>query len=139
MVFASHGLVPARFLVLIAHLTITITVLWSREENVMACLPVDYTEEDYARKDHQMVVGLSLAVVFIGVELLGFFSGLTMFMTTTAMISIASHTCASILLAHFVLDEWDCNLYWWIFVFCSLIPALTEVVMAASTSILRKG
>ncbi|GFG39639.1 hypothetical protein Cfor_03702 [Coptotermes formosanus] len=51
MVFVAGGLIPARFLTLISHLTITIVILWSREENVKACLPFEYTADDYAQKD----------------------------------------------------------------------------------------
>ncbi len=48
--FQASGLVPARFLTLIAHLVLTMALLLAREDNVMACLPFDYTEEQKQRK-----------------------------------------------------------------------------------------
>jgi len=32
-------------------------------------------------------------------------------------------------MAYLILDEWDCNLYWWIFIPCSVLPALTEAAL----------
>ncbi len=43
-------MVPARFLTMISHLVLCVSVLLSREDNVMACLPFDYTEEEKERK-----------------------------------------------------------------------------------------
>ncbi|XP_067412565.1 transmembrane protein 107 isoform X1 [Emydura macquarii macquarii] len=46
-----HGLVPARFLTLTAHLVIVITIFWSRDNNVRASLPLQYTQQEYERRD----------------------------------------------------------------------------------------
>ncbi|MEE6527597.1 hypothetical protein FKM82_029078 [Ascaphus truei] len=48
---AISSLVPSRFLTLTAHLVIVITIFWSRENNVLACLPVDYTQKEYGSRD----------------------------------------------------------------------------------------
>ena len=34
----------------------------TREENVKACLPFDYTQEDFDRKDVELAAGLGVAV-----------------------------------------------------------------------------
>ena len=47
-----------RFLTMIAHLVITITLLLSRDENVRACLPLDHSKVDFARKDVELATGL---------------------------------------------------------------------------------
>jgi hypothetical protein len=36
-------------------------------------------------------------------------------------------------------DEWDCHLYWWVFTFCSLLPAIVDGVVAIGVLVLRKG
>ncbi|KAK7867030.1 hypothetical protein R5R35_005673 [Gryllus longicercus] len=128
MVLFSHGLVPTRFLIILSHLSIAVLILWSRDQNVKSCLSLDYTDEEYLLQDKELVIGLSIALGLLGFELLGFLSGVTMFVPLTAMISIACHGSASILLTYFVLDEWDCHLYWWLFTFCSVLPAVTEAV-----------
>ena len=43
---------------MIAHLVITITLLLSRDENVRACLPLDHSKVDFARKDVELATGL---------------------------------------------------------------------------------
>ena len=67
----ASGLVPTRFLTLLAHLILSLTLLMSREENVKACLPFEYAEEDYARKDVELATGLGVAVGLLVIELLG--------------------------------------------------------------------
>ena len=47
---------------MLAHLILTLTLLLSREENVKACLPFDYTQEDFDRKDVELAAGLGVAV-----------------------------------------------------------------------------
>ncbi|XP_067144809.1 transmembrane protein 107-like [Centruroides vittatus] len=123
------GLVPARFLTIISHLVMLITILWARDENVKACLPWTYTEEEYNHKDNQLIVGLSLAILFVGIELIGFLSGITMFFPTQSLLSIVTHSSATIALAYFITDIWDCDLYWWIFGFCSALPVFSEILV----------
>ena len=134
----ASGLVPTRFLTLIAHLLLTITILISREENVKACLPFEYTENQYERKDVELSVGLSVAIGLLGIELLGFFSGISMFSPSVVLLSITAHASASVSLAYFCLDVWDCNLYWWIFGFCCVLPALAEMILMIGVLGLKK-
>ena len=116
-----------RFMTMIAHLILCITVLLSRDANVKACLPFDYTPEDYSRKDIELAAGLSVAIGLLCVEYVGFLSGLTMFSSSVALLSIITHSTASVAMGYFALDVWDCNLFWWIFSFCSALPALIEI------------
>ena len=58
----------------------------------------------------------------------GFLSGLTMFSASVALLSILAHATASVAMGYFAMDVWDCDLYWWIFTFCSALPALVEVL-----------
>ncbi|XP_075238060.1 transmembrane protein 107-like [Lycorma delicatula] len=137
-VLCADGLIPARFLTLLAHLTILIVTLWARDEIVVSCLPYDYNGNDYGIKITEMIIGLSLAIGFIGIELIGFMSGLSMFMPSASVFSIGCHSTASILLSYALFDEWDCSLYWWIFAMCSLPPGLFEIIYAFSQIVLKK-
>jgi len=47
MVFVAGGLIPARFLTLISHLTITIVILWSRVSRSLSLLTVVYVSLVY--------------------------------------------------------------------------------------------
>ncbi|XP_034249102.1 transmembrane protein 107-like isoform X1 [Thrips palmi] len=123
----TNRIVPTRFLTLISHFTIAVIALWAKDENVQASLPVDHTASDFSVKANEMTVGLSLAIAFIGLELVGFLSGVSFFMPFISLISIAAHSSATVLLAHFLFDVWNCEVYWWIFAFCSALPAVLEV------------
>ncbi|XP_065425206.1 transmembrane protein 107 isoform X1 [Chrysemys picta bellii] len=122
------GLVPARFLTLTAHLVIVITIFWSRDNNVLASLPLQYSQQQYQRQDvdpgigtdPRLVVALSVTLGLFAVELSGFLSGVSMFNHTQSLLSIGAHTAAAVALLFFLFDQWDSSLYWWIFAFCSI-------------------
>ncbi|XP_034502982.1 transmembrane protein 107 isoform X3 [Ailuropoda melanoleuca] len=82
------GLVPSRFLTLLAHLVVVITLFWSRDSNIQACLPLTFTPEEYEKQDIQLVVALSVTLGLFAVELAGFFSGVSMFNSTQSLISL---------------------------------------------------
>ncbi|XP_064408826.1 transmembrane protein 107 isoform X3 [Latimeria chalumnae] len=81
-----NSLVPARFLTLIAHLVIVITIFWSRESNVLACLPPNFTQQEYQSRDVEMIVALSVTLGLFAIELSGFLSGVSMFNSTQSLI-----------------------------------------------------
>nr|XP_036882763.1 transmembrane protein 107 isoform X4 [Manis javanica] len=80
------GLVPSRFLTLLAHLVVVITLFWSRDSNIQACLPLTFTPEEYEKQDIQLVAALSVTLGLFAVELAGFFSGVSMFNSTQSLI-----------------------------------------------------
>ncbi|XP_063045114.1 transmembrane protein 107 isoform X2 [Engraulis encrasicolus] len=132
------SLVPARFLTLTAHLVIVITIFWSRENNVKASLPLEFTEEEYNEQDLRLVIALSVTIGLFFVELAGFFSGVSMFNSSQGLLSLASHCSASICLSFFVFQKWQCWTYWLIFAFCSVLPALVEFVLFIAVFGLKK-
>ncbi|XP_065142740.1 transmembrane protein 107 like [Paramisgurnus dabryanus] len=123
------SLVPSRFLSLIAHLVIVIIIFWSRENSVKACIPLDYTNEEYRSEDTRLVVALSVTLGLFAVELIGFLSGISMFNNNQALLSIGCHASGSVALLFFMFEQWTCSIYWWIFGFCSVIPALYEIIL----------
>ncbi|TRY66463.1 hypothetical protein DNTS_005360 [Danionella cerebrum] len=126
---AVSSLVPARFLTLIAHLVVVIIIFWSRENSVRACLPLDFTNEQYSLEDTRLVVALAVTVGLFAVELVGFLCGVSMFNNNQALLSIGCHTSGSVSLSFFLFEQWPCSIYWWIFGFCSVIPALYEMML----------
>ncbi|XP_066578556.1 transmembrane protein 107 isoform X3 [Amia ocellicauda] len=135
---AVSSLVPARFLTLTAHLVIVITIFWSRENNVLACLPLDTTPEEYNSRDTELVVALSVTLGLFAIELAGFLSGVSMFNSSQGLLSTAAHASAAVSLLFFLFEQWNCSLYWWIFAFCSALPAFVEVVLFIAVFGLKK-
>ncbi|XP_038146154.1 transmembrane protein 107 like isoform X3 [Cyprinodon tularosa] len=116
---AVSSLVPARFLTIIAHLVIVITIFWSRENNVKACLPLDFTQEEYETEDKKLLVALGVTLGLFAIELAGFFSGVSMFNSSQSLLSTGVHASASVALLFFLFEHWECDIYWWILAFCS--------------------
>jgi len=134
----ASGLIPARFLLLTSHLVLCITLLMAREESVLACLPLEFTQVEFDRRDAELAAGLGVAVGLIGIEMVGFLSGLSMFSPGQALLSIGLHGTATVAMAYLILDMWDCGLYWWIFAFCSCFPAIVELIIMVGVLGLKK-
>ncbi|GAA6220647.1 transmembrane protein 107 isoform X2 [Lates japonicus] len=135
---AVNSLVPARFLTIIAHLVIVITIFWSRENNVKACLPLDFTQEQYDNEDKKLVVALAVTLGLFAIELAGFFSGVSMFNCSQGLLSLAVHCSASVSLSFFVFEKWECWTYWGIFAVCSVLPAFVEILLFVAVLGLKK-
>jgi len=132
------GLVPARFLTLIAHFVLILAIFWSRDENVKAGLPLKYTPRQYEDKDIQFIVALALTLAGFAIEMFGFFGGISTFLPSSGLVSTALHAAACVALAFFIWDVWDCDLYWYIFGFCSALPAVLEIAVIVGVLALKK-
>ncbi|XP_069916151.1 transmembrane protein 107 isoform X3 [Oryctolagus cuniculus] len=126
------GLVPSRFLTLLAHLVVVITLFWSRDSNVQACLPLRFTPEEYEKQD-------------AGGRPLGHPGPLCRGAGRLPLRSvhvqqhpephlpqaIAAHCSASVALSFFIFERWECTTY------CAL-PAVTEVALFIAVFGLKK-
>ncbi|XP_034030644.1 transmembrane protein 107-like isoform X1 [Thalassophryne amazonica] len=135
---AVSNLVPARFLTIIAHLVIVITIFWSRDNNVKASLPLEFTTEQYEQEDRKLVVALSVTIGLFAVELAGFFSGVSMFNCSQGLLSTGAHASASVALLFFLFEQWDTSVYWWIIAICSVLPAFVEILLFIAVFGLKK-
>lgn len=136
---STGRLIPVRFLTLTAHLVITIVIFWSKETNILACLPLSYSQNEYDTKHTQLVIGLSLMLAFLTIELLSFIAGVSMFNSSASMLSIAAHGFGTIILSFFIFDSWDCDRFWYIFGFCSAFPVLVELMVMIAVLGLKRG
>ena len=59
--------------------------------------------------------------------------------TLTLLTATACHTSASVTLAFFLFDQWECDTYWYVFGFCSALPAVTEIIVIIGVLAFRKG
>ena len=126
-------IVPTRFLSLTAHLITTVMLFWSREPNVLACVSEESVvgSEAYRIKDIQLITGLSLMLALLIVEYAGFLSGLSLFNSSVSILSAVLHAAACVTLLFFHVQAWDCDSFWYVLAFCSIIPSLVEVVTDA--------
>ncbi|CAK8690649.1 transmembrane protein 107-like [Clavelina lepadiformis] len=136
---AFKSLIPARFLVLVAHLVIVITMFWSLDQNIQACLPVSYTTDQYSSQRTLLIVLLSITLGMFLLELIGFVGGFSMFNSTQSLLSIGAHAGACVALSFYLFDQWDCGLYGYIFGFCSVLPAVTETTVIISVAAFKRG
>ncbi|XP_022090254.1 transmembrane protein 107-like [Acanthaster planci] len=132
-------LIPARFLCIIAHMVVSITILWSRDANLKACLPASYSQEQYDSADRGFLAGLILSLIFIVMELAGFMSGVTIFVNMESLFSITAHSVGAVFLSYFLFEVWPCNTYWYMFGCCSAFPAVIDTGVIISKIFFNKS
>ncbi|XP_068780116.1 transmembrane protein 107 isoform X2 [Struthio camelus] len=123
------ALVPARFLALTAHLVAVLTIFWARDPHVLASLPLEFSPEEYARVDTELLVALGVTLGLFALELGGFFSGLSMFHRPQGLLSALAHAGATVALVFFLFERWDCGAYWGVLGAGSALPAATELLL----------
>ncbi|XP_027196571.2 transmembrane protein 107-like [Dermatophagoides pteronyssinus] len=132
----NKWIISLRFISLVAHLVLVILFISNRDYNVRICLSWNHTDNEYWSKDYELVVGLSLSIVFLILELLSFITGITMIHPKQTLFSFCLHTFGTISLTSFILDGWQCQLFWWLFVGTILLPFLTESYIVIHTILL---
>lgn len=136
----SNNIIALRFMSLVGHLVIVTNILWSRSNIVYNCVnwdDGDPTSDDFRSKDIEVTVALSLMIFFTSLELIGFFSGISIFSPFHSFISFLLHCFACISLGTFLLENWDCAVLWPILIFSSMIPTASEAMIGIGC-LLRK-
>ncbi|KAJ8917744.1 hypothetical protein NQ315_005195 [Exocentrus adspersus] len=86
--YYNSRLIPARFLILISHFTICVTLLWNSKESARSCLPERVSEYSILSLHTQLVAGLSVAIALLCFEMLAFLLGFTMFNDNSTLLCI---------------------------------------------------
>ncbi|KNC97876.1 uncharacterized protein SPPG_09416 [Spizellomyces punctatus DAOM BR117] len=132
----ADALLPARFLTTIAHFITTLMVFFTKDIYVRAALPIGDSSQ-YASYDNSLTAALALSWVCFAIELFGLFSGMTTFNQGAGTLYLWAHTAGIIALIFFVLEGWHYMIYWYIFTFCSALPALIETGLLLLVTLLR--
>ncbi|XP_046917260.2 transmembrane protein 107 [Dermatophagoides farinae] len=129
-------IISLRFISLVAHLVLVILFISNRDYNVRLCLSWNHSDKEYWSKDYELVVGLSLSIVLLILELLSFITGITMIHAKQTLFSFCIHTFGTITLTSFIMDGWECQLFWWLFTITIFVPFLTESIIMIHTILL---
>jgi hypothetical protein len=127
---------------LMGHFVIIVVIFWSRDEVIKVCVDWDSPDsitQQTAAKNVEMTTAFSLTVSFVTIEILCFMTGLSMFHQLQCFFSFLCHTTACIGLGIFVLDNWECDLVWWIFALLTIPPASIEICIVIFMLFFRKS
>jgi len=84
------GLIASRFLILIAHLVIVITMFWSRDLNARSCLKPNASDSEVTEAVGFLTTLLSCTCAMFAIELGSFLFGVSMFNTSQSLLCILS-------------------------------------------------
>ncbi|XP_053908755.1 transmembrane protein 107 isoform X2 [Cuculus canorus] len=126
------SLVPLRFLALTAHLVLLLAAAVAADPHVRASLPPDFTPEEFAHAQRLLWVALGVAVGLLGVELIGFFGGVSTFHVGQGLLSVLCHTGAALSLSLAWSEGGGLRGSTAVLGLGSLPPALTEALLMVS-------
>jgi hypothetical protein len=76
---------------------------------------------------------LAVTIISLGVNLLGFMSGFSMFMPFICVINIVSHTIGCIYTCVFIMESWHFMTFWYIWAFFAAPVAVLELFIIFGT------
>uniref|UniRef100_U3IDL0 Transmembrane protein 107 n=1 Tax=Anas platyrhynchos platyrhynchos TaxID=8840 RepID=U3IDL0_ANAPP len=118
-----------------AHLVGLGTVTGAGDTHVRASLPLEFSEEEYARVNTELLCALGLAAVLLAIEFGGFFTGVSMIQCKQELFSVGAHAAASITLGLALMDGWDLGGFWLLLGLCSAPPSTESLLDIAGDAL----
>ncbi|KAK3277140.1 hypothetical protein CYMTET_14833 [Cymbomonas tetramitiformis] len=117
---------PARFLATVAHLVVTLTILYDTDNITRRAL--EETSGYGDEKDSLQAQATTSTVCFV-LEFVGMFSGVSLFFPTLNSFYIFLHINGTLYVGLFIGLHWGLKWYTWFFLLFSLLPALIEMLV----------
>mmetsp|Transcript_50027 Transcript_50027/g.102021 ORF Transcript_50027/g.102021 Transcript_50027/m.102021 type:complete len:142 (+) Transcript_50027:370-795(+) len=130
----SHDvLIPTRFLSSMSFLVATLMVFSTSTENILASLPMTYTDASFTANETSLFFALALTIICIGITLFGFMGGFSMFLSGPTVLVVVSHTVGCLYSCVFIMQSWHFLTFWYIWAFFAAPVALLEVIIVVGT------
>ncbi|KAI8903131.1 transmembrane protein, partial [Gorgonomyces haynaldii] len=123
MLQTHDTLIPARFLLLTSHFIASVMVYQTRDANVRLSAPLNADPTPF---DNSIKTAVALSWMAFMVEYFGLFYGKTLFRPMHNLIYVLCHAAGTVAACLHVMATWNVAAYWYIFIFCSLIPCFVE-------------
>eukprot|EP00697_Spironema_sp_BW2_P004204 gnl/Spiro4/1569_TR829_c0_g2_i1.p1 gnl/Spiro4/1569_TR829_c0_g2~~gnl/Spiro4/1569_TR829_c0_g2_i1.p1 ORF type:complete len:139 (-),score=15.31 gnl/Spiro4/1569_TR829_c0_g2_i1:124-540(-) len=123
----ASALVPGRFYMTIGHFIAILMLFQSKSDNIAISVGTS-SGSDFDSANIALSGALAASLAFIGVELIGLFGGLTLFIAPVCSIEIVLHFAGTVAISLMILDTWVYSAYWPIFAICSVLPFFVEIV-----------
>lgn len=98
-------------------------------DNILACMNEKFTDSGYKTHDTQLIIATSISFAFFAVELFGFIFALSVAVVWQNLFSMACHAAGLVTLLFYIFFSWCSDMYWFVFGFCSALPAVVELVV----------
>lgn len=117
-------LLACKFISLSLLIFLTFIVIIKRQENINASKNSSETEAK-----NSLIACIVLSLVCQFGELIGLFTGLSIFFDKTNVFSITFQSLGVLFTSWFILGQWPSELLWPIWVFGALIPFMLEILI----------
>lgn len=131
-------LVPARFITLMGHFLAVVCLFFTKSDNVRAGLPLRHSQSEFDRANASILTALVLSMIFFFIELVGFWTGLTMFLHTHNFAAVIFHVAGAIATSILITEGSHYNIFWIYFAFFNALPGVLELVRMAMVVLTKK-
>ncbi|XP_047741128.1 transmembrane protein 107 [Hyalella azteca] len=133
MAASLRNLAGVRFLCLVSHLILLITLLVDMEETIHASLPLRHTLDEKLSIQTHLTAVFSAGVAMAAVELTGLLLGISILAPMTALCSVLCHSVAVLCLLQSLLDAWPLSLHVCLLLCCSFLLSQAPLKMVTTT------
>lgn len=114
-------------MVTIAHLTVTVLLYESLDKYVEQSLPIKHNAADVEEATISTTVITLMSFLCFAVDLLGFFSGATLFSPFVCAFDVFVHALGTIYLSWAMIEAWGPDMLYTQVILCCFLPATLEV------------
>ena len=135
MTLLNESLMPGKFLACISQLLMTITILFTYEQNIRMNLSrnISTDDSDYETEEGIILLCVVLGILLQGIEIIILFMGKPLFYDKINVIEILIHGMGTILLSWYTYYDWSSSALWITWFFTSFIPFMLEVYILFSS------
>uniref|UniRef100_A0A7S1CA11 Transmembrane protein 107 n=1 Tax=Bicosoecida sp. CB-2014 TaxID=1486930 RepID=A0A7S1CA11_9STRA len=122
-------LVPARFLLTLGNMIVTLLAFFHRDRNVRAGLAVSASEDDVDAASASLTFALVLSFLSVFLSFVNLVGGCSMFSARVSSVHIVLQFLSAVATSAFIVDGTHYAAYWHIFLVGNLVPLLLETAV----------
>jgi hypothetical protein len=126
--FSDFRISSLRLFALYAHFLVTCVLYWTRHDCVTVTLSYKATDSDYDVQEENFVAVLSVQIVVLLFRFLCHGCVGATVVRLDSCISLLLDCSATFFIVWMILDGWDWRVFIYIFLFCSLFPAVYDSI-----------
>lgn len=133
-------LIPTRFVCFIIQILLSISIVFSYEDNIFNEVGKSTSKTSAAFKDRkkEFTICIVLLMIFEAFELVIIFSGYTLFSNRLSIAQIFFHSLTVFLINWYQYELWEIKDLWLGFAFGGLVPLLLEVFTFAKLYVVNR-
>ena len=137
----AENLIPVKFFALTTEGLLMALLFLSMDDNIYAGIPIgsDYDSDAYNTAWAWLLVGLLFCAVFLLVEIVLMFIGVSIMFNWVSAVSVMFHSLGILFKIWYFMLSWNYRVIWLIFGLTSVVPFAVEIGVLVNTPKINKA